>query len=145
MHRIINGAGTLVCTFALLAGAADCGAARHDPLPSWNDGPVKSAVLDFVQRVTTEGGTKFVPSAEHIATFDNDGCLWSEQPMYFQLAFALDRVKTLAPMHPEWRRKQPFKSVLEGELDKGLDEAKKRGWTVVDMKKDWKVIYPFQR
>ncbi len=116
MPRKINIAGTLVCTLAFLAGAADCRAEQNDPLPSWNDGPVKSAILDFVQRVTTEGGSEFVPVAERIATFDNDGCLWSEQPIYFQLAFALDRVKALAPMHPEWRRKQPFKAVLEGDL-----------------------------
>ena len=92
-----------------VAGAAD-------PLPSWNEGRVKSAILDFVQRTTTAGGTEFVPPAKRIATFDNDGTLWSEQPMYFQLAFALDRVKALAPMHPEWRQKQPFKAVLEGDL-----------------------------
>ena len=71
---------------------------------------------DLVKRVTTPGGKDFVPPAERIATFDNDGTLWSEQPLYFQLAFALDRVKALAPQHPEWKEKQPFKAVLEGDL-----------------------------
>src|SRR5215212_6312317 len=71
-------------------------------LPSWNDGPAKQAILDFVARVTTQGGPDFVPEDQRIATFDNDGTLWVEQPMYVQLAFALDRVKALAPLHPEW-------------------------------------------
>ena len=87
-----------------------------DPLPSWNDGPAKSAITEFVEKVTTEGSADFVPPAQRIATFDNDGCLWSEQPLYFQLAFALDRVKALAPDHPEWKHQQPFKGVLEGDL-----------------------------
>jgi hypothetical protein len=87
-----------------------------DPLPSWNDGATKQAIVAFVTKVTTEGGPDFVPVADRIATFDNDGTLWSEQPFYFQLAFALDRVKTLAPQHPDWKDKQPFKAVLEGNL-----------------------------
>ena len=86
-----------------------------DPLPSWNDGASKKAIVDFVSRVTQQGGPDFVPPAERIATFDNDGTLWSEQPIYFQVAFALDRVKALAPQHPEWKDKQPFKGVLEGD------------------------------
>ena len=73
-----------------------------DPLPSWNDGSARKAILAFMQRVTTEGGPDFVAPAERIAVFDNDGTLWSEQPMYGQLAFAIDRVKALAPSHPEW-------------------------------------------
>ncbi len=87
-----------------------------DPLPSWNNGNSKQAILGFVARVTKEGSSDFVPVAERIATFDNDGTLWSEQPMYFQLAFAIDRVKALAPQHPEWKDKQPFKSVLENDM-----------------------------
>ena len=87
-----------------------------DPLASWNDGKAKQAILDFVVKVTTQGSPEFVPVAERIAVFDNDGTLWSEQPMYVQLAFALDRVKELAPQHPEWRMKEPFASVLEGDL-----------------------------
>jgi hypothetical protein len=84
-----------------------------DPLSSWNDSNVKRSILDFVMRVTTEGGAEFVPPEERIAVFDNDGTLWSEQPFYIQLAFALDRVKALVPAHPEWRTTQPFQAVLE--------------------------------
>jgi phosphoglycolate phosphatase-like HAD superfamily hydrolase len=87
-----------------------------DPLPSWHDGKTKQAIITFVTQVTTPGGTDFVPAPERIAVFDNDGTLWSEQPMYVQLAFALDRVKALAPEHPEWKTQQPFKAVLEGDL-----------------------------
>ncbi len=91
-------------------------AALADPLPSWNDTAPKRAIIAFVERATKEGSPDFVPIDERIATFDNDGTLWSEQPMYFQLAFALDRVKALAPQHPEWKEKQPFKAALEGDL-----------------------------
>ncbi len=90
--------------------------AQDDPLPSWNDGATKSAIVAFVEAVTDEGGDGFVPVPERIATFDNDGTLWTEHPMYTQLAFALDRVKTLAPDHPEWKTTQPFKAVLEGDM-----------------------------
>jgi haloacid dehalogenase-like hydrolase len=90
-----------------------------DPLPSWNDTAPKHAIVSFVEKVTKEGSPDFVPPAERIAVFDNDGTLWSEQPMYFQLAFAIDQVKTLAPQHREWKEKEPFKSVLAGDL-KGL-------------------------
>jgi phosphoglycolate phosphatase-like HAD superfamily hydrolase len=86
-------------------------------LPSWNDGPVKQTILDFVSRVTTAGLPDFVPVPERIACFDNDGTLWSEQPDYFQAMFAADRVRTLAPRHPEWMSQQPFKAVLEGDRD----------------------------
>jgi len=91
--------------------------AETDPLPSWNDGPTKQAILEFVQTTTDESSAKFVPPAERIATFDNDGTLWTEHPMYTQLAFALDRVKELAPQHPEWKTKQPFKAVLDNDLE----------------------------
>jgi hypothetical protein len=91
-------------------------AAFADPLPSWNDGKAKQSIMHFVARVTKEGSLDFVPPAERIAVFDNDGTLWAEQPMYFQLAFILDRVKALAPQHPEWKEKEPFKSVLAGDL-----------------------------
>ena len=90
--------------------------AQRDPLPSWNDGATKAVIVDFVGRVTTQNGPYFVPPAERIATFDNDGTLWIEQPMYVQLAFVLDRVKTMAPMHPEWKDKQPFAAALDGDL-----------------------------
>lgn len=86
-------------------------------LQSWNDSGVKETIVDFVQRVTDPGSADFVPEPDRIAVFDNDGTLWSEKPFYFQLAFALDRVKALAPQHPEWREQQPFKAVLEGDVD----------------------------
>ena len=89
-------------------------------LPSWNDGAAKQANVDFVARVTKSGGTDFVPIPERIATFDNDGTLWAEQPMYFQLAFTLDRIKILAPEHPEWKSTEPFKSVLAGDVKAAL-------------------------
>jgi haloacid dehalogenase-like hydrolase len=92
------------------------GSATDEPLPSWQDGSAKRAIMDFVARVTRDGGSDFVPPAERIATFDNDGTLWAEQPIYFQVAFALDRVKALAPQHPEWKDRQPFKAVIEGNL-----------------------------
>jgi len=88
-----------------------------DPLPSWNQGPAKNAIVDFVERTNRQGTPEFVPPAERIAVFDNDGTLWGEQPLYVQLAFALDRVKILASRHPEWTRTQPFKAVIEGDLD----------------------------
>jgi phosphoglycolate phosphatase-like HAD superfamily hydrolase len=88
-----------------------------DPLPSWNEGAAKAAIVEFVDRVTDEDGPDFVPAPERIATFDNDGTLWAEQPLYFQFAFALDRVKALAPEHPEWRDTQPFKAALEGDRE----------------------------
>jgi phosphoglycolate phosphatase-like HAD superfamily hydrolase len=98
------------------ANAGSITATPADPLPSWNDVASKQAIVAFVARVTTEGGADYVPPAERIAVFDNDGTLWSEQPMYFQLAFALDRVRALAPEHPEWAEQQPFKGVLENDL-----------------------------
>jgi phosphoglycolate phosphatase-like HAD superfamily hydrolase len=85
----------------------------NDPMPSWNDTPSKRAITAFVQRVARAGSPEFVPEPERIAVFDNDGTLWAEQPIYFQVQFALDRVKALAPKHPEWKNKQPFKAVLE--------------------------------
>src|SRR5271168_3913429 len=87
-----------------------------DPLPSWNDGPAKQSIIDFVTKVTTPGSPDFVPVPERIATFDNDGTLWCEKPLPVQLYFALDRVKTLAPQHPEWQTNEPFASLLKGDL-----------------------------
>ncbi len=92
----------------------------QEPLPAWNDTAPKKAIVEFVERVTTHGSPNFVPEAERIATFDNDGTLWAEQPIYFQLAFALDRVKALAPQHPEWKDKEPFASLLKGDLKGAL-------------------------
>jgi phosphoglycolate phosphatase-like HAD superfamily hydrolase len=91
-----------------------------DPLPSWNDGAAKQAILGFVRRVTNEEGPDFVPVASRIAAFDNDGTLWAEQPVYFQFLFAIDRVKALAPQHPEWKNKEPFASLLRGDIKAAL-------------------------
>src|SRR3974390_3271248 len=90
----------LIALTALVVGALTAAARANDPLSSWNDEPAKKAIVEFVGKVTKEGTPDFVPVAERIATFDNDGTLWAEQPMYFQLLFALDRVKVLAPQHP---------------------------------------------
>ncbi|PHS02184.1 MAG: haloacid dehalogenase [Blastopirellula sp.] len=97
---------TCFCSFANAA----------DPLPSWNDGPTKTSILDFVAAVTDKNGKDYVAPAERIATFDNDGTLWIEYPMYTQALFAFDRVKELAPLHPEWKTQQPFKALLEGDM-----------------------------
>src|SRR5271170_2764456 len=91
------------------------GTGADDPLASWNDGPTKQSILDFVARVTHEGDPDYVAPEKRIATFDNDGTLWSERPFPFQLFFALDQVKAMAPQYPEWQDKQPFKSVLAGD------------------------------
>jgi phosphoglycolate phosphatase-like HAD superfamily hydrolase len=92
----------------------------QDALPSWNDTASKQAIVAFVERVTKEGSPDFVPAPERIATFDNDGTLWCEQPMYFQFLFALDRVKALAPQHPEWKTNEPFASLLKGDVKGAL-------------------------
>ena len=96
-----------------------------DPLPSWNDGPARQAIVAFVAKVTREGTAGYVPPAERIAVFDNDGTLWSEQPVYVQLAFALDRVKALAPQHPEWQTQEPFASLLKGDVAGALAGGEK--------------------
>jgi phosphoserine phosphatase len=109
------------------AAPADASAtAVTDPLPSWNSGAAEHAITDFVARVATEGGADFVPVPERIAVFDNDGTLWSEKPVPFQVMFALDRVKALAPEHPEWQSKQPFASVLKGDIT-GLAATGEKG------------------
>jgi len=104
------------CLVGLVVCAQIAFAQTFDPLPSWNDGTAKKAITDFVSKVTKEAGPDFVPVPERIAVFDNDGTLWSEQPMYVQMVFAFDRVKALAPQHPEWKEKQPFKAALEGDM-----------------------------
>lgn len=96
-----------------------------DPLPSWNDTAPKKAVIAFVEKVTNEGASDFVPIPERIATFDNDGTLWAEQPMYFQLAFALDQVKAMAAKHPEWNTREPFASLLKGDVKTALSGGQK--------------------
>ena len=105
---------------AVTIGFAGTPALADDPLPSWNEGAAKAAILAFVKDVTEEGGPRFVPVEERIAVFDNDGTLWAEKPMYVQAFFALDRVKTLAPEHPEWKDQEPFKSILAGDIKAAL-------------------------
>jgi phosphoserine phosphatase len=102
---------------ALLVGWSAAHAQSADVLPSWNEGPAKTAIVAFVDAVTAEGGADYLPPEERIAVFDNDGTLWVERPYYTQLAFALDRIRALAPEHPEWRAQQPFKAVLENDLE----------------------------
>jgi len=126
----MNGNGKRVRYLAASAlsaalGLATTPASAADPLPSWNDGPAKKAIADFVTKVTTKG-PDFVPAVDRIATFDNDGTLWAEQPMYFQAFFVFDRIEALAPRHPEWKEKEPFASVLKGDV-KGALAGGERG------------------
>lgn len=102
----------------LVVGVAT--AQSTDPLPSWNDGTTKRSIVEFVQKATTPGTPDFVPPDARVATFDNDGTLWAEKPMYFQVFFALDRVKALAPQHPEWKTQEPFASLLKGDVSTAL-------------------------
>jgi len=106
------------CVLALAVGLAFVtrALAETDPLPSWNDGAARQTIVDFVHKTTDKASPDFVPPADRIVTFDNDGTLWPSHPMYTQLAFALDRIKALAPQHPEWKTQQPFKAVLDNDL-----------------------------
>jgi len=148
---------SVLATLPLVSGsllhpnaASAQGTPSGNSLPSWNDGATKQSILEFVAAVTREGSSDFVPPAERIATFDNDGTLWVEQPRYTQLTFALDRVKAEAPLHPEWKDTQPFKAVLENDMgtlakigDQGLAElvlASHAGMTTDEFQKivtDW--------
>jgi phosphoglycolate phosphatase-like HAD superfamily hydrolase len=120
----------LVCiTVALLACGCRSTQAATDPLASWKDGPTKQAILDFVRATTEDRSPKFVPPSERIATFDNDGTLWVEQPIYTEVQFAIDRIVAMAPQHPEWRNKEPYKSVL------AQDREAIRGFTAQDTAK----------
>ena len=112
-------------TLLIIGDSAGPARAQNDPLASWNDGAAKKAIVAFVNKVTKAGSPDFVPPAERIATFDNDGTLWAEQPIYFQIAFALDRVKVLAPQHPEWATTEPFASLLKGDLKGALAGGEK--------------------
>lgn len=119
MRRIPSHLSLTLILVTLLTAAcstAPVATPEPDPLPSWNEGPSKTRILEFVASVSDPGSPDFVPEAERIATFDNDGTLWSEQPLYFQLFFALDRVKAMAPDHPEWAEEEPFRSVLNDDL-----------------------------
>jgi phosphoserine phosphatase len=116
--RLLVPALTVLAQSETVAGAAD-------PLPSWNDTAPKQAIVAFVEKVTRTGSPDFVPPPERIAVFDNDGTLWSEQPMYVQAIFVLDRVQVLAPQHPEWKTKEPFASVLGGDVKAALAGGEK--------------------
>ncbi|OJU31123.1 MAG: haloacid dehalogenase [Alphaproteobacteria bacterium 65-37] len=116
--------GSVIAT-AVLSGSAARAWAQGNALASWNDGPAKQSIVDFVTRTTTVGGPDWVPVPERIATFDNDGTLWTEKPFYFQLMFAMDRVKTMAASHPDWRTQEPFRSVLEGDHEKLAAQGEK--------------------
>jgi len=132
--------------FTIFAVCTSSVANAADPLPSWNDGTAKEAILYFVKTVTDKNSKDYVEPADRIATFDNDGTLWVEYPMYTQFLFAFDRVKKLAPQHPEWKTKQPFKAVLEGDMNtvaasgmKGLMEiliATHSGMTATEFEQD---------
>lgn len=102
-----------------------------NPLPSWNEGDAKNIILDFVEAATTEGGPGFIPEADRIATFDNDGTLWAEKPLYFQLLFAMDRVKLMAPDHPEWKTKEPYRAILENDMESLKEQGLKGIATLV--------------
>ena len=118
---------SLLVPFVLAASAY-----AHEPLASWNEGPRKQAIVDFVERVADPDSADYVPPAERIAAFDNDGCLWAEQPAYFQLLFALDRVKQMEGDHPEWKTEEPFRSAVAGDM-KQLMATGKEGLAKVVM------------
>jgi phosphoglycolate phosphatase-like HAD superfamily hydrolase len=118
--KSISCLAVLVALTALLLVFSGLAYAQSDPLPSWNNTAPKNAIVEFVEKVTETGSPDFVLPAERIATFDNDGTLWAEQPMYFQAMFIFDRIKQLAPKHPEWNKKEPFASVLKGDVKGAL-------------------------
>jgi hypothetical protein len=136
MREYFHRRTVLKVLFTSVAGAiifSKTGAlAQGNPLPSWRDGKARQSILDFVATVTREGSPGFVPVPQRVATFDNDGTLWCEHPMYVQLAFALDQVKERAREHPEWKKKQPFKAVLEGDM-KALAASGERGLVEIIM------------
>ena len=104
----------------ILFSCCSLGVAKTDPLPSWNDSQPKAAIVKFVEKIIKENSVDFIPVKERIAVFDNDGTLWAEQPMYFQAFLVFDRIKELAPSHPEWKDTEPFKYVLSGDIEKAL-------------------------
>ena len=117
--------GVLLLAAFIITNTSWAIAQSDDPLPSWNDGKAKQSIIEFVEKVTKEGSPGFVPSAERIATFDNDGTLWAEQPIYFQFLFAFDRLKAMAPQNPEWKDNEPYASVLKDDMKGVLDHGKK--------------------
>ena len=150
-HRTLAGVHFLLSGFVAMFVVCICSVANAaDPMPSWNDGSTKKAILEFVAAVTDENSKDFVQPAGRIATFDNDGTLWSEKPLYFQLLFAIDRVRQLSSEHPEWKTQQPFRAVLDNDMkalwasgEKGLLElimATHAGMTTTEFEQivlDW--------
>jgi phosphoserine phosphatase len=118
--------GFLACMLVVSAAAS----ALSDPLPSWEESQAKRQILDFVARVTARGGAHFVPETQRIAVFDNDGTLWAEKPIYVQAQFVIDRIRSLAPQHPEWKDKEPFASILKGDM-KGIAKSGESGIAAV--------------
>ena len=157
---------TLLAACIIVAAATISHAQTEDHLPSWNDGSNKRTIVDSISGTATKGHENLIPADKRIAVFDNDGSLWSEQPLYFQAMCIFDRIKELAPDHPEWQQTEPFASVLKGDpgsamsggqeapewaydrdsqigrLISGLDEGPERDWKIISMKKDWERIYP---
>ena len=121
LYRQVSIAVFLLTAFSPIASISHA----DDALPSWNDGPVKQSIITFVEKVTKADSPDFVPVAKRIAVFDNDGTLWCEQPLPVQLYFALDRVKALAPQHPEWKTEEPYASILKGDVKQALTGGKK--------------------
>lgn len=121
----------IISTFLTPRFSAAVDLQAGDPLPSWNDGPNKNAIVEFVSSITDERNPRFIPKEQRIATFDNDGTLWSEQPLYFQAIFIFDRITELAPSHPEWTRQEPFASVLSGDTEGALSGGEKALLTMV--------------
>ncbi len=130
MSQLVQRAGAVVFATAVLGWAIGAAAQSGDPLPSWNEGAARQAILQFVETVTNEGGADYVAPADRIATFDNDGTLWVSHPLYVELVFALDRVATLAPQHPEWRDQEPFKTVLAAD-HKDMADFTKGDWAQI--------------
>lgn len=131
--RVARGrVGLWVACAALLAAGFGCSASkvRSDPLPSWNEGPARTAILDLVEAATEESSPSYVEPGERIATFDNDGTLWVEHPLYTQAVFALDRIRELAPEHPEWKTKSPFRQVLSGDPG-AIAKFDRRDWVEI--------------
>ena len=116
-QTLLQGAGLFLGGCVLVLWSVQSADAATDPLPSWSEGTVKSSLIEFVQAVTESGGKDFVAPADRVATFDNDGTLWLEYPIYTQLRFAFTRVKELAPQHPEWKTTMPFKAVLDNDME----------------------------
>jgi phosphoserine phosphatase len=114
MNRIVF---TFIAALGFVPALGQHSSAQADPLPSWEDGAAKKSIIEFVTKVTEKRGAQFVPPMERIAVFDNDGTLWAEQPFYFQGFYVLDRVRVLAPQHPEWKDKQPFKAAIENDMN----------------------------